>query len=310
MKAVQIDQYGGTEVLQYRDVPDPVVVAGEILVDIHATSLNFGDIKVRKGLRPAYVNLTGFPHTLGRDFSGVVRTVGSGVKEFRPGDNVFGVLDSLQEGAYAEMIAINSALVARKPDALSHAEAVSVALTGLSALHSLEDAAKLKAGETILIHGGSGGIGTFSVQYAKHVGARVYTTASARNHDYVRGLGADVAIDYATEDFVQLVPTCDVVFDMIGGDVQRRSIDVLRPGGRIVIIAPSTKDADGVRDDVTVLRPIVSRDRAHLERIASLVMSGAVHAPEITRMPLSAVRSAHELAESRQVKGKIVLEIR
>lgn len=309
MKAVQIDQYGGPEVLRLREVPDPVAAANEIVVDIHATSLNFGDVKVRKGLRPAYVNLTGFPHTLGRDFSGVVSSVGAGVDEFSPGDSVFGVLESLREGAYAEAIAINSALVARKPAGLSHAEAVSVALTGLTTLHSLEDAAKLRAGETILIHGGSGGIGTISVQYAKYVGARVFTTASARNHDYVRSLGAEKAIDYATEDFVGIVPECDVVFDMIGGEVQRRSVSVLRPGGRLVIIAPSTKDAEGIRDDVTILRPIISRDRRHLERIANLVLSGALHPPEIKRMPLSEVRKAHELAESRQIRGKIVFEV-
>jgi NADPH:quinone reductase-like Zn-dependent oxidoreductase len=308
LKAVQIDKYGGTEVLVLREVAAPVAADHELLVDIHATSVNPGDIKVRKGLRPAFVR--GFPHTLGRDFSGVVRTVGARVAGFKPGDEVFGILELGREGTYAEAVAIDAALVAHKPASLTHAHAVAVALTGLTALYSLEDAAQLRSGETLLIHGGSGGIGTFSIQYAKHVGARIFTTASARKHDYVLGLGAEKAIDYAAEDFVSLVPPCDVVFDMVGGEVQRRSVSVLKPGGRLVVISPSTKDAEGVRNDITILRPVVSRDRKHLERIAELVSGGGVRPPVITHMTLAEAGKAHALIESGRLMGKIVFDVR
>lgn len=309
MKAVRIDSFGGPEVLQLCEIPDPLAGPNEIVVNVHAASLNPGDIKVRKGLRPEFVKGV-FPHTMGRDFSGVVCSVGPGVDEFERGDDVFGVLELGREGAYAEAIAISSVLVARKPAGLSHVEAAAVALTGLTALYALEDSAALKAGETVLIHGGAGGIGGFAIQYARHVGARVYTTASARNHDYVRSLGAEKAIDYATEDFVKIVPKCDVVLDIIGGEVRRRSLTVLHPGGRLVTVAPSTKGAEEVRDDVIVLRPLVSRDRGHLERVAQLVASGAVRPPEIKRLPLSQARTAHDLMERRRIRGKIVFEVR
>ena len=309
LKAIQIDGYGGPEVLQYRDVPNPQAASGEIVVDIHAASVNPGDIKVRKGQRPEFLK-DGFPHTLGRDFSGVVSELGAGVSDFKVGDAVFGILALGKEGAYAERIAVPAELVALKPPALTHVDAVALALTGLSALYALEDSAAVKHGETILIHGGSGGIGTFSVQYCKHRGASVYTTASARNHDYVRQLGADVAIDYHTQDFTHLVPPCDIVFDMIGGDVQKRSLGVLKPGGRIVSIAASVSAIQGVRPDITVLRPVVARDRNHLERIAALAVAGSVRPPPITRMQLNEARAAHELLESGTLRGKIVFEVR
>ena len=199
---------------------------------------------------------------------------------------------------------------ASKPAALSHVDMVSAALTGLSALYSLEDTAAVKSGETILIHGGSGGIGTFSVQYCKQAGARVYTTASARNHEYVRRLGADVAIDYQTQDFTQLVPPCDVVFDMVGGEVQKRSLQVIKPGGRIVSIARSVAEIQGVRSDITVLRPLVTRDRKHMERIAELLSGGGVKPPPITRMTLADAPAAHRLLESGTLQGKIVFVVR
>jgi len=307
MKAVQIARHGGPEVMEVREVRDPVAGPGQIVADIHAASVNPGDIKVRKGLRPQFMK-DGFPHTLGRDFSGVVRLIGSGVVDFRPGDRVFAVLPLGTEGAYAEAIAIDSALAAVKPDALSHVDIVAVALTGLTSLYAMEDAAAVRRGETVLIHGGAGGIGSFAVQYAAHVGARVITTASARNHDYVRRLGAAIAIDYNTADFTTLGAQCDVVFDTIGGDVQRRSLSVLRSGGRLVSVAATIKDAQGVRDDVQIIRPVVSRDRKHLERIAELVVKGGVRPPEIRRFPLAAARAAHELLESGTLRGKIVLE--
>ena len=309
MKAVQMDAYGGPEVIVLRDAPDPTAGPGEIVVDIHAASINPADWKVREGLRRDDVKAV-FPHVLGRDFSGVVRAVGEDVADFAPGDAVFAVTDRGQEGAYAEAIAIKAALAARKPESLSHAEAAALALTGLTALVCLEDAAKLSAGQTVLIHGAAGGVGSFAVQYARHVGARVLATASARNHDYLSGLGADEVIDYTQRDFTEVVSACDVVLDTIGGEVHRRSFSVLRPGGRLIHIAPAPPGFTPPRDDVTVVRPLVARDRAHLERIVELVETGAVRPPEIERLPLAEAAAAQELSRTGHVRGKIVLEVR
>src|SRR5207253_638138 len=179
------------------------------------------------------------------------------------GDAVFGVCDAGIEGAYAEKIAIPAALVAKKPENLGHAEAAAMALTSLTAIWALEDTAQLKKGETVLIQGGAGGVAGFAIQLAKHIGATVVTTASARNHDYVRKLGADRVIDYNTEDFTKVAGPCDVVFDTVGGEVQVRSYDVLKPGGRLVWIAAAPEGFKPTRSDVQTLRPGVARDRKH-----------------------------------------------
>ena len=184
---------------------------------------------------------------------------------------MFGVTIPGTEGAYAEKIAIKAAIVARKPAKLSHAEAAAMALTSLTAIWALEDTARLKRGETVLIQGGGGGVAGFAIQLAKHIGATVVTTAGARNHDYVRKLGADKVIDYQKEDFAALGRICDVVFDTVGGEVQSRSYGVLKQNGRLVWIAGGEPGFKTDRDDVQVLRPKVDRDRAHLERMVELL---------------------------------------
>ena len=309
MKAILMRGYGGPEVLEYADTRDPVAGPGEIVVDIHAVSVNPADWKVREGLRKEDVRAH-FPHILGRDFSGVVRETGAGVTDFQPKDPVFAINEQGCEGGYAEAIAIPAALAAPKPDFLSHSEAAALAITGLTALRALEDEARLKAGEIILIHAGAGGVGGFAVQYAKHIGATVYTTASAANHEYVKSLGADFAIDYKKEDFAQAAPPCDVVFDTIGGEVQARSFSVLKPGGRLVHIVASPPGFSPPREDVRVIRPDVRRDRAHLGRIIELAASGAVRPPEIQEMPLAEAAAAHEISKTGHVRGKIILRVR
>jgi NADPH:quinone reductase-like Zn-dependent oxidoreductase len=309
MKAVLFERHGGPEVLRLAEVPDPDAGPGEVVVDIHAASVNAADYKVRLGggaYRGSGVKL---PHILGRDFSGVVSAVGSGITDLQVGDAVFGVCDQGIEGAYAEKIAIKGTIIAKKPESLGHAEAAAMALTSLTALWALEDTAKLKPGETILIQGGAGGVAGFAIQIAKHIGATVIATASARNHDYVRDLGADRVVDYNTEDFVKVVADCDVVFDTVGGDVQVRSYDVLKPGGRLVWIAPAPAGFQPTRKDVQVLRPGVARDRAHLERMIALLEAGAVSPPAITRYKLADAAEAHRVSESRHLRGKLVFEI-
>jgi NADPH:quinone reductase-like Zn-dependent oxidoreductase len=310
MKAVLFEKHGGPEVLHLTEVPDPTAGPGEVVVDIHAASVNAADYKVRQGGGAYSSSGVRLPHILGRDFSGSVSAVGPDVRDLEVGDAVFGVCDQGVEGAYAEKIAIKAAIIARKPVRLGHAEAAAMALTSLTALWALEDTAKLKPGETILIQGGAGGVAGFAIQLAKHIGATVITTASAHNHDYVRQLGAVRVIDYNQEDFSKVVADCDVVFDTVGGDVQVRSYAVLKPGGRLVWIAPAPAGFEPIRRDVQVLRPNVARDRAHLERMLALLEAGAVSPPAITRYKLADAAEAHRVSESRHLQGKLVFEVR
>jgi NADPH:quinone reductase-like Zn-dependent oxidoreductase len=306
MKAMLLTGFGGTDMLRYGDAPDPVAGPGDIVVDIHAASVNAADYKMRVG---GYSTLN-FPHILGRDFSGVVSAVGAGVEDLKAGDAVFGVTIPGTEGAYAEKLAIKAAIVAKKPQKLSHVEAAAMALTSLTAIWALEDTAQLRRGETILIQGGAGGVAGFAIQLAKHIGATVITTASPANHDYVRKLGAARVIDYHKEDFTKVAGPCDVVFDTVGGEVQVRSYDVLRPGGRLVWIAAAPAGFQPSRSDVQVLRPRVDRDRAHLERMSELLAAGAVWPPTITRYKLADAAEAHRVSEGRHLQGKLVLEVR
>src|SRR6201997_3274311 len=306
MKAACIERPGGPEVLKYGDMPDPVAAPGQVVVDIVAASVNGADWKVRDGKSG---QLSHFPYILGRDFSGVVSAIGQGATDLRAGDEVFAVCDVGQEGAYAEKIAIKAAIVAKKTDRLSHVDAAALALAGLTAICTIEDTLRLKAGETILIQGGAGGVAGFAIQLAKHLGARVITTARTSNHDYLRKLGADEIIDYNAVDFTKVVKDCDAVFDMVGGDVAQRSFAVLKPGGRAAFIASGAHPPKPERSDVIALRPLVGRDRPHLERIVELVAAGAVRPPEVTRYQLSEAVAAHEGSQSRHFRGKMVFVV-
>ena len=307
MKAAFFRKHGGPEVMEYGDIADPVAGPGQVLVDVHAASVNGADWKVRAG---SYAPITDLPYIPGRDFSGVVSALGAGVTDFAVGDAVFGVCDVGQEQAYAEKIAIKASIIAKKPASLSHADCAALALIGLTALCSIEDTLQLKSGETILIQGGAGGVASYAVQLAKHIGARVITTARAENHDYLRKLGADQIIDYNAQDFTQVVSGCDAVFDTVGGDVTKRSFAVLRAGGRAASIAAGQAAPASPRADVQSLRPKVGRDRPHLERIAALATSGAVRAPEITLFELSQAAAAHKISEGRHFRGKLVFKVR
>ncbi len=309
MKAAFLEQFGGPEVLKYGDVPDPVAAPGEVVVDVVAASVNAADWKFRAGQYARHAQVK-FPQIPGRDFSGLVGALGSGVGDLKLGDAVFGVLDAGREGTYCEKIAIKAAIVAKKPDGLSHVNAAALALTGLTAVNALEDTLKLKRGETILIQGGAGGVASFAIQFAKHLGARVIATTSSANTDYVRGLGADEVIDYNTQDFTKVVSGCDAVFETVGGDVAEKSFAVLKPGGRAAFIASGMEAPKPNRPDVTALRPPVPRSRAAMERVGQLVASGAVRPPEIKLYRLAQAADAHRLSESRHFRGKLVFEVR
>jgi NADPH:quinone reductase-like Zn-dependent oxidoreductase len=307
VKAAYFMQHGGPEVFQYGEIPDPVLRPGQVIVDVCAASVNGADWKSRRG---QYRSNTQFPYVPGRDFSGVVSQVGEGVKDLKIGDPVFGVVEQTDEATYAEKVAIKSSIVTRKPERLSHVEAAALGLIGLTALVSIEDTIQLKPGEMILIQGGAGGVASFAIQVAKHIGARVVTTASAANLDYVRSLGADRVIDYNAEDFTQTASNVDAVFDTVGGDVATRSFAVLRSGGRAAFIASGGTAPPSPRPDVKSLRPKVDRDRAHLDRIVELVTSGAVRLPEIKVYSLSQAAEAHKVSEGRHFRGKLVFKVR
>jgi len=308
MKAAYIEKFGGPEVLQYGDLPDPVAGPGEVVVDVHAATVNAADWKFRAGEYARHSNVK-FPQIPGRDFSGVVSAVGDGA-DLKVGDAVFGVLGAGKEGTYCEKIAIPAALVAKKPDGLSHINAAALALTGLTAINSVEDTLKLQRGETILIQGGAGGVAGFAIQFAKYLGARVITTCSAANVDYVRGLGADQVIDYNAQNFTRVVSGCDAVFDTVGGDVAKQSFAVLKPGGRAAFIASGAEAPKPDRSDVTALRPPVPRSRKAMERIAEVFMAGGVKPPEVKLYKLAQAADAHRLSQSRHFRGKLVFQVR
>src|SRR6202451_3755869 len=322
MKAAYIEKFGGPEVLQYGDLPDPVAGAGEVVVDVHDATVNAADWKFRAGEYGRHANLK-FPQIPGRDFSGVVSAVGDGA-DLKVGDAVFGVLGAGKEGTYCEKIAIPAARVAKKPDGLSHINAAALALTGLTAINAVEDTLKLQHGETILIQGGAGGVAGFAIQFAKYLGARVISTCSTANVDYVRGLGADEVIDYTAQDFTKIVKGCDAVFETVGGDVAQKSYTVLKtggaaaqksypglnPGGRAAFIASGAEAPKPERSDVTGLRPPVPRSRKAMERIAELYVAGAVKPPEGKLYKLSQAADAHRLSQSRHFKGKLVFQVR
>jgi NADPH:quinone reductase-like Zn-dependent oxidoreductase len=309
MKAAYLERFGGPEVLQYGDLPDPAVGPGEVVVDVAAASVNAADWKFRAGQYARHAQVK-FPQIPGRDFSGTIAVLGSGVTDLKVGDSVFGVIAAGKEGTYCEKIAIGAAIVAKKPETLSHVDAAALALTGLTAINAVEDTLKLKAGETILIQGGAGGVAGFAIQFAKYLGARVITTTSAANRDYVRGLGADEIIDYRAQDFTKVVSGCDAVFDTVGDDVAKKSFTVLKPGGRAAFIASGAEPPKPDRSDVTALRPPVPRSRQALERVAQVVAAGAVRPPEVKLFRLSQAAEAHRLSESRHFRGKLVFQVR
>jgi NADPH:quinone reductase-like Zn-dependent oxidoreductase len=307
MKAACFMKHGGPEVMELRELPDPAPAAGEVLVEVHAASVNGADWKVRAG---SAAPVARFPYVPGRDFSGTVAALGAGVTDLAVGDAVFGVCDVGQEGAYAEKLAIKASIIAQKPASLSHVEAAALALAGLTALVSIEDTLEVKAGETVLVQGGAGGVASLAIQIAKRLGATVISTARGANLPYVKSLGADRVIDYEKEDFTTLGPVCDAVFETVGGEVATRSFAVVKPGGRAAFIASGASAPPSPRVDVRALRPNVRRDRPHLERLLALVAAGALRVPEIRRYRLDEAAAAHAVSEGRHLRGKLVFVLR
>jgi len=308
MKAVRIHRYGGPEVLVHEEVPRPEPARGEVLIRVEAAAVNPVDWKVREGYLKEML-----PHSLpliiGWDVSGVVEAVGAEVTHFKAGAEVFSRPDLQRDGTYAEYVVIRESEVALKPRSVDHLHAAAIPLAGTTAWKSIIDAAGVAAGQRVLIHGAAGGVGSYAVQLAKWRGAYVIATASAANHDYLRGLGVDQTIDYRSEHFEDVSGKVDVVFDTIGADTQERSWQVLKKGGILVsIVAPPPPEIagiHGVRQAFVFIQP----DAGVLAELATLVDAGKLRPSVETILPLSEARRAQELSQEGHVRGKIVLRV-
>ncbi|MCL6627168.1 NADP-dependent oxidoreductase [Alicyclobacillus shizuokensis] len=309
MRAVYIEAYGGRDQLKYGELPRPAIGADDVLIEVHAAGVNPVDWKIREGYLKQRLNYT-FPLILGWDAAGVVVETGWNVTQFRVGDKVFTRPAIERNGSYAEYLAAPERLVAPIPKNISFEEAASIPLAGLTAWQALVDTAQVRAGDKVLVHAGAGGVGVYAIQIAKAYGAYVATTVSERNLDLVRSLGADVVIDYVQEDFVERVRDYDIVLDTMGGDVQRRSYDVLKPGGILVSIInppdPDTAAKHRVRAEYFFLEP----DGKKLAKLGELVEQGRVRPVVGHVFPLEQAAKAHELSESHHARGKIVLQVR
>jgi alcohol dehydrogenase len=311
VKAAQIMKYGHAEIIQLNDVNTPRPEKGQALIEVHASSINPVDWKVREGYMQKVFQLN-FPATLGFDFAGVVRELGGGPAGLKIGDKVYGQAGSWSggTGAFAEFAVASAAAVARMPDKLSFAEAAVLPLTGVSAVQAITEHINLRSGQKILIQGGSGGIGSIAIEIAKNLGAHVIATASSKGAEFVKSLGADEAIDYSARPFEDAVADCDAVFDTVGGETYARSFKVLKKGGIIVsmLAQPDTKLA--AQYGVRAIAQFTQVTAARLNALRELVERGVVTAHIDSTYPLERIREAFEAKEKGKVLGKIAVQIR
>lgn len=308
MSAVTISAYGDSEVLELRtDCPQPSVGANDVLIKVYAAGVNPVDWKIRKGYLDGMLNYS-LPFTLGWDVAGEIVALGSEVSGWKIGDAVYSRPNIERNGAYAQYIAVDVAEIAAKPQSLSWQEAAAVPLAALTAWQALFDACDLQAGEKVLIHAGSGGVGHLAIQLAKLKGAYVITTASKPKHDYVKSLGADEVIDYQNTDFSTL-RELDVVFDTLGGQVLANSWQTLKAGGRLVSIIEVPDEATAREHKVASHFVFVQPSKLQLDSIAKHFDEGKLTVTLDSTYPLFEVKKAHERSESGRAKGKIVLTV-
>jgi NADPH:quinone reductase-like Zn-dependent oxidoreductase len=308
MKAVRFHSYGGSDVLVYEEMPRPQAGAGEVLIRVHAAGVNPLDWKVRDGHLKERMKHQ-LPLVPGWDVSGVVEAVPPDVTAYKIGDEVYGLLNFMGNGAYAEYVATQNQNLALKPKSIDHIQAGAVPLAALTAWQALFDVADLQSGQTVLIHAAAGGVGHFAVQIAKWKEAKVIATASANNEGFLRELGADEVIDYRTTKFEEAVHDVDVVLDTMAGDTRQRSWQVLKKGGILVatlgITPQEIENQPGVRGGGLMVHP----DFDQLTQIAALIDAGNLKPTVSTVLPLKEAARAHELSQTEHVKGKIVLQV-
>ncbi|RPH67976.1 MAG: NADP-dependent oxidoreductase [Myxococcaceae bacterium] len=332
MKAVLTERYGANDLVQLREIDPPRIGPKDVLVRVRAASINPLDSKIRDGKVKTLLHYS-FPLVLGNDLSGEIVDIGSEVTRFAKGEAVYARLDKERIGSFAELAAVSEGAAAHKPSNLSHVEAASLPLVGLTCWQALLELGGLTRGQKVLIHGGSGGVGTFALQLARHVGATVYTTASARNHELVTRLGADVAIDYRQQSFEDVAKDCDVVFDTQGGETLLRSFSCVRPGGLVVSVGgvPDAKFARswGLNPLLVLALRLMTRkvtaaakkreahfeylfmraDGEQLAQITALVEQGVIKPVVDRTYPLAQAKDALAYSESGRVTGKVVLDV-
>jgi len=315
MRAMVLPRFGGADLFELRDVEKPKPGHGEVLVRVIASGVNPVDAKIRAGGTWAKIEL---PAILGFDAAGIIEEIGPGVKDFQPGDEVYYTPEIFENsrGTYAEFNVVSSAIVAKKPKNLSFEEAAAIPLAGGSAWEALMRRLQVRIGETVLIHGGAGGVGSFAIQFAKAAGARVLATASQHNLEFLKELGADVALDYNSEDVtrVALEETegvgVDAAFDIEGPDLASRCLKAVRPFGRIAVILPPQGDfARLYMKNITLHGVFLTRERKRLEEMRPLFERNIIRPIVDQILPLEEVKKAHERMDTRHGRGKIVLKI-
>lgn len=317
MKAITIARFGGPEVLTYRDVDMPKPGRGEVLVRVVAASVNPRDWVLQEGRYRFKTFLGPFPLTLGSDFSGVIDAAGPGASRFRPGAQVFGLQSRM--GAFAEWIAVPEKLLAAKPDVISHTDAAAIPCAGLTAYQSLVTLGKLESGQSVLINGGAGGVGSYAIQIAKALGAHVTAVASARNAELCRQLGAGDVIDYATVDFTQTVRRQHIVLDAVGRSSFEKCRAVLAPGGHYITTVPAGQAALAALKTATLslmgfnprrCHAVLVRSRpADLDALIALMLSGKLRSVIAETFPLARAPEALARSKSWRTAGKLVLQM-
>ncbi|AEK63513.1 NADP-dependent oxidoreductase [Collimonas fungivorans] len=333
MKAYFINSYGKSDVLISGDRPEPVLRDDDVLVQIHAAGVNPVDNKIRDGEFKLLLPYK-MPLILGCDLAGTIVRVGARVRRFKVGDEVYARADDDRIGMFAEFIAIREDSLALKPVNLTMEDAASIPLVALTAWQTLVEKGQLKKGQKVLIHAGSGGVGTIAIQLAKHIGATVATTASAANADMLKGLGADIVIDYKKDDFSTKLQNYDLVLDTQGGDTLKKSLNVLKPGGKLIGIAgPPDPDFARLRGMNGVVRLVMrllsysirkaarrsgasysfhfmTASGQQLSEITRLIEAGHIR-PVVDRIfPFEETKQALDYVETGRTKGKVVIKVR
>ncbi len=306
MKAARIHKFGPPGVIVIEELPRPAPGQGEVLVRVEAAGVGPWDALIRSHTSVVQVPL---PITLGSDLSGVIEEIGPGVSGFNVGDEVYGVTNPDFCGAYAEYAVASAAMVARKPQVLSHVEAASVPVVAVTAWQMLFDYAQAKAGQTVLVHGGAGNVGAYVVQLASQAQLQVTATAASRDNAYVRGLGAEQVLDYETTRFEKEISAVDIVVDTVGGDTRERSYQVVKPGGILVsVVSPFPERS--IASDIRTAFFLVEVTTGRLNAITDLIDHGKVSTQVGTVLHLDQVQTAHEmLAGAPHRRGKIVLDL-
>ncbi len=313
MKAVLLHGYGGPETLRIGQLPLPSIAPhNEVLIEVKAAGVNPFEAKLRRGWLAGLFPLD-MPHVLGTDVAGVIVRKGFDVSEFEVGDRVWGLLDTMRQGSYAGYVAAPSWLVRPMPSNLGFAEAASVPMAACTAWHGLVNLAHVQPGQRVLVQAASGGVGAFAVQIAKAMGAWVAATCSTGNCEWVAGLGADMVIDYTTEDFRDRLSDIDIVLDVIGGDVVLRSYEVLKPGGTLLVVLRGDRVELEAREAMQKKHGVTTREVAFsarpdiLDLLRPLFEDGRLTTRVEATLPLERAAEAHAMLDAGHRRGKLVL---